>query len=117
MGRLLEVNRAYWQMLGYDAAHLTGRNSAGVTHPEDIEKTRQFFVLLQQDGTDKAVLEKRYIHREGHTIWTRASTTMRRDAQGRPVEVVAIVEDITRHKLAEIERERLFLSGHLKSGH
>src|SRR5580704_8317371 len=26
---------------------------------------------------------------------------------GRPVEVVAIVEDITRHKLAEIERERL----------
>jgi PAS domain S-box-containing protein len=106
-GKLLEVNRAYWQMLGYDAAHLTGKNSAGVTHPEDIEKTRQFFVLLQQDETDKAVLEKRYIHREGHTIWTRASATMRRDAQGRPMEVVAIVEDITRHKLAEMERERL----------
>jgi PAS domain S-box-containing protein len=106
-GKLLEVNRAYWQMLGYEAAHLTGKNSAGVTHPDDIEKTRLFFILLQQDETDKAVLEKRYIHREGHTIWTRASATMRRDAQGRPMEVVAIVEDITRHKLAEMERERL----------
>jgi PAS domain S-box-containing protein len=100
-GTLLEVNRAYWQMLGYGSEHLTGRNSARITFPEDVEKTRQFFEILRRAETDKAVLEKRYIHKDGRTIWTRASATMRRDAQGRPMQVVAIVEDITHDKLSE----------------
>jgi PAS domain S-box-containing protein len=106
-GTVLEVNQAYREMLGYSTEDLAGKNSAAITHPEDIELTRRLFETLKSGELQKAAIEKRYFHRDGRMIWTKASTTMRRDAEGQPMQVVAIVEDISERKFAEAERKRL----------
>ena len=106
-GRILEVNQAYREMLGYRNEDLAGKNSAAITHPEDVAATVAFFQNLQHSNSSKAVIEKRYVRADGRILWARASATMRRDAEGRPMQVVAIIEDITERVLAEAERERL----------
>ncbi len=106
-GTLLEVNRAYRDMLGYSNEELLSKDSSAITHPDDIATTRRFFKELQNDDSPRAAIEKRYFHRDGRVIWTKASGTMRRDGEGRPMQVVAIVEDISDRKHAEAERERL----------
>ncbi len=106
-GTILEVNQAYREMLGYSTEDIAGHNSSSITYPDDVEITSRFFENLQSGKFTKAAIEKRYFHRDGHIIWAKASATMRRDAAGRPMQVVAIVEDISARKLAEAERERL----------
>lgn len=100
-GRVTEVNQAFVDMLGYSPEELTSRDSSFYTHPADTALTRNFFEWLRAGPHKTGSIEKRYFRRDGEMLWTRASATMRRDAQGRPAQVIAIVEDITAHKRSE----------------
>lgn len=100
-GQIKEVNQAYLDVLGYTREELLSRDSSLFTHPDDIEPTREFFRALQNGSRSTSRLEKRYFRKDGQILWARASGSMRRDPQGRPVEVIAIVEDITERKRAE----------------
>jgi PAS domain S-box-containing protein len=100
-GQFKEVNQAYVDALGYTREELLSRDSSWFTHPEDVERTKNFFVSLQTGPASSARVEKRYFRKDGQILWARASGRMRRDAEGRPVEVIAIVEDITERKRAE----------------
>ena len=100
-GRITEVNQAFLDMLGYSKDEFTSRDSSFFTHPDDVEPTKRFFECLQKGASDTAVIEKRYFRKNREIVWTRASAAMRRDDFGRPVEVIAIVEDITERKNSE----------------
>jgi PAS domain S-box-containing protein len=101
-GRIVEVNQAFLDMLGYTREELFSRDSSFFTYPDDIALTRNFFASLQQGPHNTGSIEKRYVRKDGELLWSRASATMRRDDRGRPAEVIAIVEDITERKRAEI---------------
>ncbi len=100
-GRIVEVNQAFSNMLGYSPEELTSGDSSPFTHPEDAGPTRNFFALLREGRASRGRIEKRYIRKDGELVWASASATMRRDEHGRPAQVVAIVEDITARKRAE----------------
>ncbi len=100
-GRIVEVNQAFSNMLGYPPEELTSGDSSPFTHPEDAGPTRNFFALLREGRASRGRIEKRYIRKDGELVWASASATMRRDEHGRPAQVVAIVEDITARKRAE----------------
>lgn len=100
-GRIVEANQAFADMLGYTAEELVLRDSSSYTHPDDNELTRNYFRALQAGPHKTGSIEKRYFRKDGELVWARASATMRRDALGRPAQVIAIVEDITERKRAE----------------
>jgi PAS domain S-box-containing protein len=100
-GRLVEVNQAFADMLGYTAEELTTRDSSFYTHPDDNELTRNYFESLRSGPHKTGSIEKRYFRKDGELLWARASATMRRDDLGQPAQVIAIVEDITARKRAE----------------
>jgi PAS domain S-box-containing protein len=102
-GRILEVNDAYLRMLGYSATELNLHDSSGFTHPEDIPPSKAFFVRLIE-GSRSATLEKRYFRKDGSVVWVRVSATMRRDEQGNPLDVIAVIEDISDRKALELRK-------------
>ncbi|HVW87266.1 MAG TPA: PAS domain S-box protein [Bryobacteraceae bacterium] len=106
-GRISEVNQTYVDTFGYSREELASRDSSFYTHPDDIQRTTDFFASLRNGPQGRSSIEKRYLRKGGQVFWTRASATLRRDEQGRPAEVIAVVEDITERKLAE---ERLWES-------
>jgi PAS domain S-box-containing protein len=100
-GQIVEANQAFLNMLGYTRDELAARDTALITHPEDVAVTTNFFASLRAGPHSTTSIEKRYFRRDGEILWARASGTMRRDDQGRPAQVIAMVEDITAHKRAE----------------
>ncbi len=100
-GTILEMNQAYMDTLGYSREELLARDSSHFTHPDDIQPTRDFFRSLREGSANNALIEKRYLRKNGEIIWSRASATMLRDGEGRAIQLIAIIEDITERKRAE----------------
>ena len=100
-GRLLSVNPAFCNILGYSADELTRLTIEDITHPDDWEATRARFQALASGDIDHYDIEKRYLRRDGAVIIGRARAGLVRDASGEPLMVVGEVEDITRRERTE----------------
>ena len=113
-GQYIETNPALQRMLGYNAAELRGQSFTQFTHPDDVAKNQELQRELSTGKRDSYQLEKRYLRRDGSVLWVDLTTSLVRDAQGKPQFAFSMVEDITEHKAAEaiMKREReLFLRG------
>ena len=97
-GHFVEVNQAYLNMLGFTREEVAAVGFDYFTHPDDVLLTHQYGEAHRTGANVPIILEKRYIRKDGHTVWVRASGTMRRDKSGQPTEFIAIIEDITERK-------------------
>ena len=105
-GRWLQVNPAVCRLLGYSADELAGMTFADVTHPDDLETSLDRRRSQLMGGSDAVQIEKRYVRRDGETVWVSLSSTLVRDADGRPAYSVTIIEDISdRIRAREAARE------------
>jgi diguanylate cyclase (GGDEF)-like protein/PAS domain S-box-containing protein len=108
-GRLLRVNRAFCELLGYPAEELVGLPYEAITDPEDLHLDQQAMAGLLGKGRGPAV-EKRFRHAGGHSVWARVTATLIRTPQGglQGAAVVA-VEDIAEIRRRHAELSRLAL--------
>jgi PAS domain S-box-containing protein len=100
-GRLLSVNPAFCDILGYTAEELTRLSIEDITFADDWEETRKRFTALVQGDIYRYELSKRYVRRDGTIIIGRARAGLVRDADGKPLMVVGEVEDVTRRERTE----------------
>lgn len=100
-GHWIKVNHALCKMLGYTEQQLLSKGFLDITHPDDVQASKAKLRRLLSGELDYYHLEKRNIHSDGHVVWAYVSVTLVRDAQGRPLHCVGMVEDITERKQAE----------------
>ncbi len=100
-GRFLQVNRAFCQILGYSEEEILAMSFKDITHPEDQEKSLELARRMVRERQLFARLEKRYIHRDGRTIWFDLSTTLVQGPKGEDLYFVSSFQDITHRKQAE----------------
>jgi PAS domain S-box-containing protein len=99
----LEVNSAFCAMLGYSKEELDNQTWNLITHPDDVEFSKNVVNLLLSGKKDAFHFSKRYIHKDGSIIWTELSTSLRRDKDGQPLYFITSVQDITERKRMEEE--------------
>jgi len=104
-GRYLLVNQKFCDMLGYRDYELVGRAATDFTHPDDRETGRQKRQLIWDGKLAGYTEEKRYLRKNGTVIWTNRTVSLARDASGKPLYFIRVIEDITERKEAE-ERYR-----------
>ena len=75
-GRLLRVNAAFCRMLGYSAEELLAGRWQELTHPDDLAEGEQFAERLLQKQDSLVEFEKRYIRRDGETVWARLRVSL-----------------------------------------
>lgn len=68
-GRWLKVPPTLCELLGYTEQELLAGGFKDVTHPEDFEADWTQCQRLIRGEIRSFDLEKRYIHKDGHTIW------------------------------------------------
>ena len=100
-GRILQVNRSLCTMLGYPEPELLKKTILELTHPEDLEASKDLMNDLTQGRRDYGVLEKRYLHQDGHVISILLSASVIRDSQGKPLYFVSQVQDMTDRNQSE----------------
>jgi PAS domain S-box-containing protein len=115
--QILASNPALQEMLGYSAEELQGRTFLDFTHPDDVSDSRELYRELFGGKLREYQLEKRYLHKDGRTVWVRPSVSLVRalDSNGKQY-AVKMVENITEQKRAQealIQAEKLTIAGRL----
>jgi PAS domain S-box-containing protein len=106
-GRFLQVNRALCEQLGYREDELLALTFQATTHPGDLEANLEFRRRLIAREIDRYTMEKRYVHKQGHVVWTLLYVSLVRTESGEPLHFISQIKDMTEAKRAERERERL----------
>ncbi len=100
-GRFMQVNRVFADMLGYGQEELVGKSFNDVTHPDDVGLSLDALRRLVSGEEVSAHFEKRYLHRDGHTVRVYLSSTLIRNERSEPLYFIVQVQDITRRHDAE----------------
>ena len=108
--QFLRVNQAFCQLLGYSKEELLAGGWQGLTHPDDLERSRGAVDELRSGRAASVEFEKRYIHKQGNVIWVRMRISVVRDGRGEPSYFITHVQDITERVKAE-ERMQLWSRG------
>ena len=100
-GRLLRVNEATCAITGYTRDELLELTIFDVTHPEDRPRDENSFSNQLDGESDRYVIEKRLVRKDGAIIWVNITSSTVRDAQGRFRYGIRVMQDITERKRAE----------------
>ena len=118
-GTWLQANEAMARMVGYSSEALMKLRFQDITHPDDLDADLALLAELTAGERRFYQLDKRYLHANGQVVWASLTASVVRDAAGRPLHYVSLVEDITerRKATAELQAERDLLAALLGALH
>ena len=109
-GRFLQVNPAMCDMFGYTQEQLLSLSWMDITHPDDIDKSRNVASELLNGPTESITVEKRYLRSDGEIVSAQVSLSVIRDIEGSPLYMVGQVVDLTDLKRSHRRLEELVRS-------
>lgn len=98
LGRFLRVNETLCVLTGYSRAQLQRTNLDALIHPEDRSSAERLSAPLE-NAPDRH-RDKRFIRKDGKTVWLRVSLTPLSDGGGRPTYFLTGLQDISALKAA-----------------
>ena len=102
-GRYLRVNDRFCSIVGYDREELVAKTFRDITHPDDLDISLDYFLLLVRGELPSYSLEKRYLRKDGTVVWANVDSSLRRDAAGAPAYIISVLQDISGRKRLEEE--------------
>jgi len=99
-GKFIEVNHAFYNLLGYSRDEIHHLSFFDITHPEDRAATEALSREVRSGKTDYYQQEKRYLSKDGRVVWAIVRATGVNDDSGKIAYWLGIIEDITERKLA-----------------
>ena len=100
-GAWLRVNSAVCRMVGYSEEELLKTNFQNITHPDDLDADLNCVNGMLRDEFRSYQMEKRYIHKLGHSVWTMLSVTLVYGEEKSPICFFSQIQDINERKRAE----------------
>ncbi|MDQ7743188.1 PAS domain S-box protein [Hydrogenophaga pseudoflava] len=100
-GRLLRANQTFCRMVGYSPEELAQLSFQDITVPEDIGPDMRLLEEALAGKRSSYSLEKRYRHKDGHTVWVQLTVALVRTPEGAPDYFISVVQDLSPQKAAE----------------
>lgn len=100
-GKLLRVNNALIDMLGYSEKGLLALGFNKITYSEDRDRDSTQIKRLLDGVTNTYQTDKRYLKADGVIIWVQQNVSVVRDIDGSPKYFITQILDITERKMAE----------------
>ncbi|MCW5659732.1 MAG: EAL domain-containing protein [Burkholderiaceae bacterium] len=105
-GRYIHVNPWMCEFLGYSREELLQLSVKQISHPDDKNVADKLRAQLRAGEISQFTMEKRYLRKDGTPVWVHLTITVQRDAAGRPLHDISIVQDISARKQAEAALQR-----------
>ncbi len=95
---ILQVNRRFMRLLGYDADELIGRSIQEIIHPGDRDLELVAATLIAAGGSARYRVQKRFIRKDGREIWGDFSVSAGYAPQGEAY-LICVLEDDSQRKM------------------
>ncbi len=96
--RVVDVNAAYCDMLGYTEAEMMRRSIPDVTHPDDRGRDAAFMVELLAGRVPRYRAEKRYLAKSGEVVWARITVTPLLEQSREIKHVFSMAQPLAEHR-------------------
>jgi PAS domain S-box-containing protein len=106
-GCIVETNPRLCDMLGRPASRLLKAPLAEISHPDEHAENRRQLADLLARRVEVIRRQMRLLRADGAVLWVRAHVTVLRDAQGQPLRLAGVAEDITDHLRLEASERAL----------
>ncbi|HEX7636980.1 MAG TPA: PAS domain S-box protein, partial [Burkholderiaceae bacterium] len=105
-GRLLDVSDRWLALLGYERHEVLGRLSSDFMSPESRRRAqeRELPAFFRSGRCER--VEYQFLRRDGTAVDVELSAVLERDAGGRPLRSLAVIEDVTAHRRVAAELGR-----------
>jgi len=100
-GFIIGANAAFQKMVGYSEDELKKLTAADLSYADDRQATWQVLADFIAGRRHEYHVEKRYLCKDGSTVWFNATTTLVPGTDKTPAHLQAILIDITERKRAE----------------
>jgi PAS domain S-box-containing protein len=94
-GQLIDVNPAFCEMLGYSRDECKTLNIGDIVHPDYMDMTKANLGNLLTGTVPFVKATKKFIKKDQSWIWIEATVSITKDSEGRPENLVAVLQDIT----------------------
>ncbi|MCW5604869.1 MAG: PAS domain S-box protein, partial [Burkholderiales bacterium] len=117
--RILHVNDKACQILGYTRDEMLRLTTADILPPDYVEADRPHYLEAMLRGEMRSYSSVRpFIRKDGSIVWTGRTVSLVRDADGKPLYFIRIIEDIsdrlhTERALRESEEQFRQLAGNI----
>ena len=81
--------------------------AAAITHPDDAGGDRELFQQLLAGEIEHYSCEQRYVRRTGEVVWVSLFATVLRDRDGKPLQLLSQILDITERRMLETQLRHL----------
>jgi diguanylate cyclase (GGDEF)-like protein/PAS domain S-box-containing protein len=108
-GRFFTVNRRLCEMVGRTEAEMLSTTFDAITHPEDLHLHEEKAALLMAGKIGHYSLEKRYLRKDGETVWINTTVSPLWKPGEKPGRNMIVIEDITERKRMEAELREMSL--------
>ncbi len=102
----LSANKNFCEIVGYSEEELRSLTPLDITHPDDRESSASEVARLLRGEAEISSLEKRYIRKDGATVWVNLTLSRLNDGAGRAA-ISGVIRDITERKRTTSELERI----------
>jgi len=100
-GGWLSVNDTLCKMLGYSAHELQRLTFQQITWPEDLDLDLIQFERVRRGELDRYQLEKRYVRKDGATVWANLDVSAKFNQAGKLEYFISVIQNISAQKEAE----------------
>jgi len=95
------VNPALCSFLGYTESELLQLSVPDVTHPDDRKESLRQIALARQGQLRVIDMEKRYLRKDGSSVWGRVTASWSEENGQQPGGAVVLIQDVDERKATE----------------
>ncbi len=101
-GRFTRVNQRFCAIVGYTEDEILELGFQDITHPDDLEDDLANARRVFDGEVGIFSMEKRYLRKDSSVVWVSVTVSLVRDESGAPSYFIAVIEDTTDRKKAEL---------------
>ncbi|HYR28919.1 MAG TPA: PAS domain S-box protein, partial [Thermoanaerobaculia bacterium] len=94
------VNERFARIVGYTRRELIGRRFSDIVHPDEVPDAEARQAAFHEGVRAKMEIERRLRHKDGRTVWVNATLTPIFGSDDELEQIIALIHDITPHRLA-----------------
>jgi PAS domain S-box-containing protein len=100
--RFIFGNKAFCRFIGYNEEEIREKTISEITYPEDRQIGMEDMAQIVNGSKSTAVLEKRYVRKDGGVVWGEVTISLLRNHRGKPLYFLPIIQDINNRKIAQV---------------